>query len=253
MKIIHTEFLRFFDSFVFYIDTLHYHDDNVKVYLGTHVPMQDKPYILYNAEQLTRQDALQLLLNDIKRTLPLEVWDFSIANIKILKEHGINAIFKPLISPMSYVNRLRTWRSVDTTSDVSYDVGFCGTNSSRREVILSQLRNRGLSVLNIGNNRAEEIYGETRDKLLAKCKVHINIHYATDYNVFESARCEPWLQAGVPIISEPSLDDDNRCIIANYGDDFVNMVCKVVNSITRYNNVNGYTLYTFDASPAGAC
>jgi hypothetical protein len=44
----------------------------------------------------------------------------------------------------------------------------------------------------------------------------MNIHYGDTYNVFESARCEPWLKVGVPVISETSLDNDPRCISVDY-------------------------------------
>jgi hypothetical protein len=65
-------------------------------------------------------------------------------------------------------------------------------------------------------NYVYEIYGEERDKELAKCKILLNIHAFSDYNVFENARCEPWLAIGVPIISENSLDNDPRCINVDY-------------------------------------
>ena len=60
------------------------------------------------------------------------------------------------------------------------------------------------------------LWGDDRDKELAKCKVIINIHYEDNYKIFESARCEPWLKLGIPVISEKSLDDDSRCIVSEY-------------------------------------
>ena len=60
------------------------------------------------------------------------------------------------------------------------------------------------------------LFGEERDKELAACRIHLNIHCEEDYQLFESARCELWLQVGVPIISENSLDNDSRCINIPY-------------------------------------
>jgi hypothetical protein len=60
------------------------------------------------------------------------------------------------------------------------------------------------------------LFGEERDKELATCRIHLNIHHKEDCHLFESARCELWLQAGVPIISEHSLDNDSRCTNVSY-------------------------------------
>ena len=62
------------------------------------------------------------------------------------------------------------------------------------------------------------IFGEERDIELSKCKVLINIHHSDDYKIFESARCEPWLSIGVPVVSECSLDNDPRCMNMLYDD-----------------------------------
>ena len=51
---------------------------------------------------------------------------------------------------------------------------------------------------------------------LGKCKIILNIHYSNTYNVFEVFRCGPWLEIGVPVISETSLDIDPRCISTTY-------------------------------------
>lgn len=217
--------LRFFDTFV---DSLP--ETDTRIYLGNGAPEQSEPFVIYNAEQLTRKGELNKLLSDITRTKPIEVWDYSVANIEILKANGITAKYMPLNSSPTYVEKLREY--VKTKPKI-YDVGFCGTNSPRREAIFRQLRERGLTVLNIGNNRSEEVYGDERDQLLAQCKVHINIHYADDYQIFESARCEPWLKCGTTVVTEPSLDNDPRCIIAEYGSRLVDATYQMVERINK--------------------
>ena len=91
--------------------------------------------------------------------------------------------------------------------------------------IIDQLNKYGYHILIISN-----MYGEDRDKQLATCKVLLNIHAHEDYQIFESARCEPWLAIGVSVISEQSLDNDSRCINVSY-DEIVNKTIEVLQTI----------------------
>jgi hypothetical protein len=165
-----------------------------------------EPYIYFNTEQLSRTKELKGVLETIRKTNPVQVWDYSKANIEILKEHGIVATFIPIITNEIQLNRLRSWQT-----EALYDVGFCGSPSPRRQAIIDQLKAAGLRVHYLQN-----IHGDARDQELAKCRVLINIHYGDDFKIFELARCEPWLQLGVPVISEQSYDDDDRCTNVPY-------------------------------------
>jgi len=174
------------------------------------------PFIYFNPEQLTRPCQVHEVVELIRTTKPIEVWDYSKINIEILKQYGIHASCIPIQSPEPYLAKLRAWRT-----EILYDVGFCGALGDRREKILNELRAAGLRVhflINIG--------GDARDEQLAKCKVMINIHFTDHYKIFELARCEPWLAIGVPVISENSLDNDSRCINVAY-DDLVKTTVKV--------------------------
>lgn len=167
-----------------------------------------KPFIYFNPEQLTRAKELASVLELIKTAKPIEVWDYSKVNVEILKQHGIQATWIQIKSHESYLAKLRSWRT-----EILFDIGFCGAIGLRRQTILDGLKEAGLRVLIINT-----VAGDARDQQLAKCKVILNIHYAEDYQLFESARCEPWLAAGVPVISETSLDNDSRCINVDYAD-----------------------------------
>jgi hypothetical protein len=175
-----------------------------------------KPFIYFNSEQLTRKYALHDVVKCIKHTHPIEVWDYSKVNVEILKQHGIQATWVQIQSPESYLAKLRSWRT-----EILYDIGFCGSIGPRRQTILDGLKETGLRVLILNT-----VGGDARDQQLAKCKVILNIHYAEDYQLFELARCEPWLAIGVPVISENSLDNDSRCINVDYAD-LVKTVVKV--------------------------
>ena len=182
-------------------------DRTLPVQIG---PIDSKePVIMYNVEQMTRAHELANLVKAAANPFIKEVWDYSAENCRILAAKGVSARHVPLISPAAYVQQIK-----DLRKDMIYDVGFCGyvrTNTvCRRQVILNKLRDAGLSVHFVNK------FGLERDKELAKCRVMLNVHFAEDYNIFEQVRCDVWLRAGVPVISETSLDDDPRCINVPY-------------------------------------
>ena len=204
MSILPSRFLRSFDTFIYMIRAM---DPKPKypIHLGVEPP-GNKQYIFFNTEQLTRPIVLQKIILSIQHTKPLEVWDYSTINVQILKEQGIEAKHVPLESPKWYIDKLKLWRD-----KIEFDVGFCGTMNKRRKMVFDKIKEGGRTVQIVPH------YGDERDKRLAKCRILINIHYDESYNVFESARCEPWLQLGVIVISETSLDNDDRCINVPYG------------------------------------
>jgi len=169
------------------------------------------PFILYNCEQMTRATELAKVVKTASNPFRIEVWDYSAENCKILTANGITARHVPLVSPAFYVEQIKALRQ---TNAPLYDVGFCGhmvqTPKGRRQDVLQGLRDAGLTVLNVTD------FGAERDRKLAMCRVIVNIHFADDYQLFEQARCDMWLRAGVPVVSETSLDEDPRCINAPY-------------------------------------
>ena len=183
------------------------------IYLGTNPPAGFYG-ILYNTEQLTIPDKYKQVVTCIQQNPELEVWDYSQVNIGILATAGIMAKYIPLYSPPWYIEKLRSFRS-----EIVYDVGFNGSQSARREKVLSSLREKGFKVL------TSTSWGDERDRELSKCRILLNIHYSTDHLIFETARCEPWFQLGVPIISELSIENDKRCILTTY-DGFVDTVVR---------------------------
>ncbi len=133
-----------------------------------------------------------------------EIWDYSAANVAILSRHGVKARHVPLQTPQIYLDKINIWKNIGKS------VGFCGSINPRRAYIFNQLQKRGIAV-----NIIKE-FGELRDEKLAKNQIIINIHYDSDYKIFESCRCIPWITAGYTVISENSLDNDSRCINVSY-------------------------------------
>ena len=196
---------QFFDNFIFFLKSEKIAQTEYPIYVSDG-PNKIEEYLFMNTEQMTRKKQLERIVKLYKTNKPREFWDYSAANCKILESHGIHAKHVPLSSPQWYLDKLKSWRN-----HIEYDVGFCGdVSSKRRQTILDELKTRGITV------HIVKLWGEKRDKELAKCRILVNIHFDSDYNIFEQARCEPWLAIGVPVISEHSLDDDPRCINVEY-------------------------------------
>lgn len=214
-----TDIRKHVDTFIYFLESSLCPQTSIPIYVGHSRPSNG--YILYNTEQLSRPSMLSQVVNNIRNANPHEVWDYSKENVRILKDHGILAKYIPLESPDWYIEELRDYRA---KNPIEYDVGFAGCLTDRRVYILNKLKSMGLLVNSI------EVYGKQRDKELAKCKVLVNIHALPDFKIFESARCEPWLKLGVTVISENSLDNDERCINVEY-ENMVDIVLKRLKSI----------------------
>lgn len=172
----------------------------------------NEPHILYNTEQMTRSDVADMVASFKDNTSIIEIWDYSIANIEILKNFGIKNIkHVPLKIWPEYSDKLL---SFNPDNSYDYDVGFCGwVTGDRRINILDEIYKAGISLEIIRDN-----YGEERDKKLAKCQIILNIHFNEKHMIFEQCRCFPWLDTGKTVVSEHSLDNDPRCINVNYED-----------------------------------
>lgn len=177
--------------------------------------------IFYNIEQLTREDELERVLYRIHKSDIQEVWDYSKANVDILKSKGISAKYVPFTLPIPEILRYRSLHS----SVKTHDVVFMGSQSPYRNRILDELEEKGIRVVRIINTYDEK----ERDILIGKATLLINIHYGPEYKIFERQRCEPWIASGFPVISEESLDTDPRCIHVPY-ESLVETVCNYLSS-----------------------
>jgi len=183
---------------------------------------------LINTEQLTRKqhyDSIQKLLNKGIVILDYDLYQSSLTKAK-------NHLYLPYqYSPIEneYLSNL-----VKNTPKI-YDVAFCSTNGSKkRNGIFSQLKNNGISVINVTG------WKNHRDMEIAKAKILINIHYDDDYNIFEHFRCDRWVFAGMLVITENSLSDDlldikDLMIIAEY-EKLAQTTMNVIKNYDSYQN-----------------
>jgi len=96
---------------------------------------------------------------------------------------------------------LRLQHLLHTTPKI-YDIVVVGTRSLRREQVLHEIaRLRPGTTFCLMDN----MWGEERDQKIAGARVMLNIHFADDYGIYESIRCDRWVFAGMPVITETAM------------------------------------------------
>lgn len=151
--------------------------------------------ILYNLEQVDRRsDWITLGLWEI--FYRHRVWDYSERNAAALRSMGIRV---DAVVPIGYAPQLTRIQSAET-QDI--DVLFCGSLNPRRSRVLNEMRQAGLHVeAHFG------LYGEERDRLIARSKVVLNVHFYAA-KVMEMVRISYLLANRCVVLTEPSADEE---------------------------------------------
>lgn len=191
----------------------------------------------------------------IKNGIDFTIFDYSLSNIQILKQHQFikskipmeNIVHLPYITYDKETNFLA---NLNKNTNKTYDFGVitgCGAKNNsidelslKRKIVVEKLIKRGFSVNVISGWKYD------RDKEIAKCKVLINIHGQLpkpnsewqESKIFEHIRCDRLLNAGYNILSEESLhlSDDfkskfsNNLKIITY-DEFLNIDIKMLDKL----------------------
>lgn len=157
-----------------------------------------------NFEMLSVPNNLRDILNRVKTSKPVHVYDYSKSNIKLWKQCDIhNVCWFPMLHNKYNTFKLQQMRKNNGTPQ--YDFGIIAYNndircSARRKQVVTHLRNIGHSV-NVATG-----WGDERDNELSKCEVILNIHHAETYKTFEHLRCDRLLYAGLKVVSEECDD-----------------------------------------------
>lgn len=135
--------------------------------------------IVFNAEQLVAVEHPGAFLQNHVGYKRHVVWDYSSANVVELKELGIE---RAVHCPVGYVPEMtQAWSGQKVVKDI--DVLHYGSVNARRREILDQLDAAGLRVA-----RLFDVYGEARDRVIARSKVVLNLHFYPR-GIFEIFRC----------------------------------------------------------------
>jgi len=152
-------------------------------------------YIPYQMEQLSAYEGWYKKMPGMHDFLQkaAEIWDYSTANIDFLRSKNIPAKYLPL----GYHPALE----ILPHAEKDIDVLFCGSYSDRRNKIIEELKNRGISAVYSNGD-----FGTKRDQLFARAKIVLNIHFF-NMAIFESARIHYLLNNKIFVITENSIDN----------------------------------------------
>lgn len=175
------------------------HETTLFVILGFHKSIERLPDH-FIAVQMEQPGSKWFSKNYIKRLSQARVvWDFSISNVKMFKNMGLDNIhFIPTRVPMcSFIES----NQIPPTQDI--DVLFYGASHDRRTRIEHLLKKKKLNVV----FRYYNLFGHDRDELIQRAKVVLNIHYYTESSL-ETHRIEYLCSKGKCVISEYSNDHE---------------------------------------------
>ncbi len=166
--------------------------DEAVVVLTAHEP-PDIPfadYVVYNMEQLVNHDMPPYFYDRLRAAR--EVWDYSLVNVRHMRERGIHAKHVPYLPPITPVGTPLAAGRVGAV--------FVGADNDRRREWLDGLE--GVVRTN------DECWGTRRDTLYAHALLGLNVHYygGPDTTILEIHRIAPMLRAGLLVVSEKSCD-----------------------------------------------
>jgi hypothetical protein len=196
--------------------------------------------ILYNLEQI--QDGSPWLkpeyINLLRR---YQVWDYSEQNKRALGEYGIRNI---KICPIGYTPEL-TYIPQISEEEQDIDVLFYGSLNERRTAILNRLKENGLNVGVFWG-----VYGNQRDRLIARAKMVINIHFY-ESKIMEIIRLSHLMANKKFIISELGNDQaierpfKEGIVFADY-DSLVEVCLRYIDSAVERNRIaaRGYEIFS---------
>lgn len=153
-----------------------------------------KGTILFNLEQPSHPN-----MSKVRRMVTesgCRVWDYSLRAVEEWKAAG-HADVRHV--PIGWTPNLTRIPRV-TAPDI--DICFFGWMTPRRIAILDALRAAGLNVY-----ASAACYGGGRDNIISRSKIALNIHH-DGRDRFEVVRCSYLMANSIPVVTEPSSDDD---------------------------------------------
>ncbi len=163
-----------------------------------------KTTVYLNSEQVTRKVIGTARRVRFLNLSPHHIYaDYSQANIEVIK-----SVLPPLLHsrlcwvPYRFIPKERNFlEPLVHSKDKPYDLGVIGT-SPRRLQIIHHLIENGLKVKHVMG------FGDKRDVKMKDCKLLLNLHAHDDCFIFEHIRCDRWIFAGLPVVSEDSVCED---------------------------------------------
>jgi hypothetical protein len=147
-------------------------------WFGVPLTCLPRTYVAWNPEPLDQPRDRTGVTEEFFRLLEgaTRVWEYKRENASELDARKITWTFVPFGYAPSYEDLYR--QSIDETTTEDIDVLFFGSMCERRERLLKVLEARGHNVFIANEQRTA--YGKELDRLLARSKVVLGIHYFTE-------------------------------------------------------------------------
>ena len=155
-----------------------------------------KDTIVYSLEQM--RDSPECL-RWCRKYRGLEVWDYSLRNVNVLRKAGVENIKHCKIGYVPEISYFE--RNKPEERDI--DILFYGSPSPRRNQILDQFANNK----NINFVHIQSTYMNERDEYIKRAKLVLNLHNH-DNEIFEMVRVSHLIQNKVPVLAERNATTD---------------------------------------------
>lgn len=175
------------------------------IVIGAHqqvdMPQLPTNTIIWNTEQLI-EGSWWLTERYIGILKNYTVWDYSHANVNILKNMGIEKVH---YAGLGYSKDLE----IIPQKEKDIDVLFYGSVSERRAAVFEALAGEGIGLKSLYN-----VYGKERDDYIARSKIVLNVHFF-DECYFEPIRVGYLINNKAFVISEKSVNEKDENIMAD--------------------------------------
>ena len=145
--------------------------------------------IVLNTEQIF-SDTTPWMSNIFEWAKKFPVWDYSVRNIEKWNNLGFSDVSLLRLGYHSLLDRIPK----DKNKDI--DVLFYGSVGGRRKVVLDGLAEKGVNLKSVFG-----VYGPTRDELISRSKIIINIHHY-ESKIFEVVRVFYLMTNAKAVVSE---------------------------------------------------
>lgn len=172
------------------------HPDRRNIIIGCHLlpprAMDRVPEstILVNTEQIYDEDPFEWNDNIFAWVRNFQTWDYSPRNIAEFDQRGVPGVKLLHIGHQPQLSR------IPRAAEQDIDVLFYGSFTDRREVVLNEIRDRGLNLVTLF-----AVYGADRDSYISRAKVVLNLHNHAS-QIFEIVRAHYLLSNAVAVVSE---------------------------------------------------
>lgn len=174
--------------------------DEANIFIDSKMPSFPTPNTLgiFNIDPVIQPTSMKAIKGDYGSIVHL---DYSMHNVNEAKKFG--SIISEWV-PFQMCDQVETIRAFMNVQESANAVAHVGTRTDRRKIAIKNMRNKIDVHQRVG-------WKDKRDRGVVATKLLMNIHRLENKNnhIFEHGRCDPYILAGFPVVSETSCDEVN--------------------------------------------